>query len=264
MDRLTEILQAVAEGRCSVEQARRKLAAYDELGFARIDLHRPRRTGFPEIIFAQGKTPDQTAAIFHRLQVTGEPVLATRVSSEQAAAVRNVSPDVEYDAVARLLRWWPPERQQTMRPGFVAVVCAGTADLPVAEEAAGTAEFLGSPVERIYDAGVAGLHRLVDQLSVLRKANVIIVVAGMEGALPSVVGGLVSAPVVAVPTSVGYGAHLNGLAPLLTMLNSCAAGVAVVNIDNGFGAGYYAALIHRSQVETREMRKMDQEQHRAL
>jgi len=264
MDRLTEILQAVAEGRCSVEQARRQLAAYDELGFARIDLHRPRRTGFPEIIFAQGKTPDQTAAIFHRLQATGEPVLATRVSSEQAAAVRNVSPDVEYDAVARLLRWWPPERQQTMRPGFVAVVCAGTADLPVAEEAAGTAEFLGSPVERIYDAGVAGLHRLVDQLSVLRKADVIIVVAGMEGALPSVVGGLVSAPVVAVPTSVGYGAHLNGLAPLLTMLNSCAAGVAVVNIDNGFGAGYYAALIHRSQVESKEMRNMDHGKNPAL
>jgi NCAIR mutase (PurE)-related protein len=254
MDRLTEILHAVAEGRCSVDQARQQLATYDELGFARVDLHRSRRTGFPEIIFAQGKTPAQTAAIFRRLQASGEPVLATRVTREQAAAVQNVTPDVEYDDVARLLRWWPPERPQTMRPGFVAVVCAGTADLPVAEEAAGTAEFLGSSVERVYDVGVAGLHRLVDQLSVLRKANAIIVVAGMEGALPSVVGGLVSAPVVAVPTSVGYGAHLNGLAPLLTMLNSCAAGVAVVNIDNGFGAGYYAALIHRSQVESTEMR----------
>ncbi|MDN4595445.1 nickel pincer cofactor biosynthesis protein LarB [Polycladomyces subterraneus] len=254
MDRLTEILRAVAEGRCSVDQARKLLATYDVLGFARVDLHRSRRTGFPEIIFAQGKTPNQIATIFHRLQATGEPVLATRVTREQAEAVRNVTPDVEYDDVARLLRWWPPECPQTMSPGFVAVVCAGTADLPVAEEAAGTAEFLGSPVERVYDVGVAGLHRLLDQLSVLRKANVIIVVAGMEGALPSVVGGLVAAPVVAVPTSVGYGAHLNGLAPLLTMLNSCSAGVAVVNIDNGFGAGYYAALIHRSQVELTEMR----------
>lgn len=254
VDRLTEILYAVAQGRCSVELALQQLAGYDEMGFARVDLHRSWRTGFPEIIFAQGKTPAQTAAIFNRLQKTGEPVLATRVTPEQAAAVRDMSADVEYDAVARLLRWRPPEQTQTMRPGFVAVVCAGTADLPIAEEAAGTAEFLGSPVERVYDVGVAGLHRLIDRLSVLREANVIVVVAGMEGALPSVVGGLVSSPVVAVPTSVGYGAHLGGLAPLLTMLNSCAAGVAVVNIDNGFGAGYYAALIHRSQIEWMEKR----------
>jgi NCAIR mutase (PurE)-related protein len=215
---------------------------YEDLGFAKVDHHRALREGFPEVILGLGKTPEQIAAIAERLASRGDRVLVTRASPEAFAAVRRVLPDAGYRADARAIVL---ERGTVCRRPGVALLCAGTADLPVAEEAAVTAELIGSEVDRIYDVGVAGIHRLLDSLPRLRAARAIIVVAGMEGALPSVVGGLVSTPVIAVPTSVGYGASLQGIAALLTMLNSCAAGISVVNIDNGFGAGYIAAMINR-------------------
>jgi NCAIR mutase (PurE)-related protein len=245
-DRLRALLQAVRDGEATIETAMDDLRRlpFETVGdFARLDHHRALRRGFPEVIFAQGKTPEQVAAIFLRLQERSDRVLATRVSAEMHAAIRDALPGTTYHPAARLLyldRSAPGDR----RPG-VLVACAGTADIPVAEEAAITAELVGNSVERVYDVGVAGLHRLLDQAEALRRARVIVVAAGMEGALASVVAGLVSAPVIAVPTSVGYGASFHGLAALLAMLNSCANGVAVVNIDNGFGAGYLAGMINR-------------------
>ena len=216
---------------------------YEDLGFAKVDHHRALREGFPEVVLGMGKTPAQVAAIAARLVERSGRLLVTRAGPEHAAAVVGVLPDAVYHESARAitLRRQPVER----RPG-ITVVCAGTSDLPVAEEAALTAEMLGNAVERIADVGVAGVHRLLHRLPELRAARVLVVVAGMEGALPSVVAGLVATPVIAVPTSVGYGASFGGLAALLGMLNACAAGVAVVNIDNGFGAGYMAALINRT------------------
>lgn len=243
---LLEILDQVARGSLSAAEAAGKLSTFEELGFAKLDLHRKRRTGFPEVIYGEGKTPQQIASLFQTLRDAGSVALATRISPEKGEAVRSIFPEAEYMETAGILRWFPTA--PTYRPGYVAVSCAGTSDLPIAEEAAVTAETLGSRVERVYDIGISGLHRLIDRIDVMRQARAVIVVAGMEGALPSVVGGLIDVPVVAVPTSVGYGAHFNGLSPLLTMLNSCAAGVAVVNIDNGFGAGHYAACIHQSQL----------------
>ncbi len=216
-----------------------------DMGFARLDVHRERRTGFPEVIFGQGKTPEQLRAIFVKLMEHVDRVLATRVNQEQAELVLQEVPAARYDPVSRTISW----RQKPFVPsknGYVAVACAGTSDLPVAEEAAITAEMLGSRVERIYDVGVAGIHRLFERISVLREADAIVVAAGMEGALASVVGGLVSKPIIAVPTSIGYGASLNGIAAMLAMLNSCAPGVTVVNIDNGFGAGYAAGVIQQN------------------
>jgi len=232
-----------ARGEDAVIDALRTLPCED-LGFARLDHHRQLRTGFPEVIFGQGKTAEQAAAIFARLRDRHAVVMATRVNAEQVAAMRAIEPDSVHHEAARIVAWHRDGRRvRHAGHPLIAVVAAGTADLPVAEEAAVTAETIGWPVDRLYDVGVAGLHRLLAQGERLLRARVLVVVAGMEGALASVVGGLVKAPVVAVPTSVGYGANFGGLSALLCMLNSCASGIAVVNIDNGFGAGYYAALL---------------------
>ena len=247
-ERLRALLADLQGGHVSVDQVMERLRTmpYDDMGFARLDVHRALRQGLPEVVFCQSKTTEQAAAILERLWKHHDRVLGTRMSAEMAAAIQTRLPDARYDATSRLMsltRADPPERAPDAPYAFV--VSGGTADLPVAEEAAQTLEFLGSPVERAYDVGVAGLHRLLDQIPRLVRADVVISVAGMEGALTSVVGGLVACPVVGVPTSVGYGASFGGMAALLAMLNSCAPGVAVVNIDNGFGAGVYAHLILR-------------------
>ena len=220
-----------------------------EAGFAQVDHHRALRQGFPEVILGEGKSSAQVVAIAERLAAQSDRLLVTRVDLDTYLAVKEQLPDARYHADARAITL--ERAPQTRAPG-VAVLCAGTSDVGVAQEAAVTAELMGSAVDRFYDVGVAGLHRLLDKLAPLRAAKALVVVAGMEGALPSVVAGLVAAPVIAVPTSVGYGASFGGLAPLLAMLNACAAGVAVVNIDNGFGAGYLAAVINRQSGETRE------------
>lgn len=212
-------------------------------GFAQLDFDRMERRGCPETVFCQGKTPEQLVTIFARFAAHGQRVLGTRATAEQFDHLRKEIPEIVYDPTARLLASGSFQAEEPC--GAVAVCCAGTSDLPVAEEAALTAEFFGAKVERIYDVGIAGLQRLLDKVDALRKVNVVIAVAGMEGALGGVIAGLVRVPVIAVPTSVGYGASFEGLAPLLTMLNSCAEGMSVVNIDNGFGAGYQAAQINR-------------------
>jgi len=242
---LRKLLSGLKSGAITVDDCLRKLKSlpFEDLGFAKIDHHRAIRCGFPEVIFCQGKTTPQVIAIAERIVEHGQNLLATRATSEVMAALVELFPDAQANDVARtvvVLRH-PPKSA----PGFVAIVCAGTSDLPVAQEARVTAEAMGSKTVSFTDVGVAGIHRLLGHTAELQQASVIIVVAGMEGALASVVGGLVDRPVVAVPTSIGYGASFGGLAPLLTMLNSCAAGVSVVNIDNGFGAGYMAALINR-------------------
>ncbi len=228
--------------------SRLKDLPYEDLGFAELDHHRALRKGFPEVVLGDGKTPDQIAAIAEKLAARNDRLLITRASVEAYQAVKARVPDAVYEATARAITL---ERSQPVRHPGVVVCCAGTSDLPVAEEAAVTAELMGSAVDRLFDVGVAGLHRLLDKMDRLRAPKALVVVAGMEGALPSVVAGLVSAPVIAVPTSVGYGASFRGLAPLLAMLNACAAGVAVVNIDNGFGAGYLAAVINKQAWESR-------------
>ncbi len=241
---LTRLLRQVRTGKLPVEEAVARLRSlpFEDLGFAKVDHHRALRTGFPEVIYCAGKTPEQVVHIARRIRARGHLVLATRCSPDHSAQLCQHLPEAVCHELARVTVIGRPPRP-SLKAAPVAVVTAGTADAPVAEEAAVTAEALGCRVERIYDVGVAGLHRLLGHRERLDKARVIIVVAGMEGALASVVGGLVSAPVIAVPTSVGYGASFQGLAALLTMLNSCAAGVVVVNIDNGFGAGYFAALL---------------------
>jgi NCAIR mutase (PurE)-related protein len=247
-ERLRRLLTQVQEGQVGVDQAldRLRVLPYDDIGYARLDLHRPLRQGLPEVVFCQNKTAEQAAGILERLWEHHDRVLATRVTAEMAGAIRSRLPQAEYDPTSRLLTL---ARTQLPPPDpdapYALVVSGGTSDLPVAEEAAQTAEFMGSRIERAYDVGVAGVHRLLDERERLSGADAVISVAGMEGALTSVVGGLVACPVIGVPTSVGYGAHFDGLAPLLAMLNSCAPGVAVVNIDNGFGAGLYAHLILR-------------------
>lgn len=244
---LRTLLHDWRAGRCSDDEVMDRLRTlpFEDLGFAKLDHHRHLRTGFPEVIFGQGKTAEQVAEIFVKLRARHPVVMATRVDDAQVAAVLAVAPDVVHHPLSRILTWHLPAapRWRHEGPPLIALVAAGTADLPVAEEAAITAETIGWPVDRLYDVGVAGLHRLLAQSERLMQARVVVVVAGMEGALASVVGGLVRAPVVAVPTSVGYGANFGGLSALLSMLNSCATGVAVMNIDNGFGAGYYAALL---------------------
>jgi NCAIR mutase (PurE)-related protein len=248
IDKLKQLLAQVQAGQVGVEQALDRLRdlPYDDLGHTRLDLHRSLRQGLPEVVFCQNKTTEQVLAILERLGQHHERVLATRVSAEMAIAIQAQLPATHYHSTSRLLTLTHSELPLPPADApYVLVVTGGTSDLPVAEEAAQTAEFFGSRVERAYDVGVAGVHRLLDQRERLFNADVVISVAGMEGALTSVVGGLVSCPVVGVPTSVGYGAHFGGLAPLLSMLNSCATGVAVVNIDNGFGAGVYAHLILR-------------------
>ena len=245
---LSKLLRDVKAGKVPVGEAMECLRElpFEDLGFAKIDHHRELRTGFPEVIYCEGKTVEQVVAIGRRIVDRNRVALATRCCPEMYEAAREVFPTLAWHERARILVIGkPPKASPRAKP--VAVVTAGTADVPVAEEAAVTAETMGCRVERIFDVGVAGLHRLLRHSEKLRAARCIIVVAGMEGALASVVGGLVSAPVIAVPTSVGYGASFEGLSALLTMLNSCAAGVVVVNIDNGFGAGYFSALLVRGE-----------------
>ena len=243
--RIQALLEQVREGAISPQAAAERLRdlPFEDLGHTRVDHHRALRNGFPEVIFGAGKTAAQVAEIARSLRAKGSPVLLTRAKDEHVRALREIFPETVHHEAARIAVLPSPEPLAPV--GLVAVVCAGTSDLPVAEEAAVTAETLGSRAERIYDAGVAGLHRLLADLPALREANAIVVVAGMEGALPSVVAGLVDVPVIAVPTSIGYGASLGGLTALFAMLTSCAAGLSVVNIDNGFGAGCQAHLINR-------------------
>jgi NCAIR mutase (PurE)-related protein len=241
---LAKLLSNIAEGTLTPEEGleRLRFLPYENLGFAQIDHHRSLRQGMPEVIYGAGKTVEQIRAIAERILHHDSDLLATRLAPEAAAALLTLAPQADYNPIARTVVVQQEPTSGTT--GIVLVMAAGTSDLPVAEEAAVTARALGSTVQTVYDVGVAGLHRLLDQHALLVAARVLVVVAGMEGALPSVVGGLVDKPVIAVPTSVGYGAHFHGLAPLLAMLNSCATGVAVVNIDNGFGAGYIAHTIN--------------------
>lgn len=246
VDRLKEILNDVRQDKIGIPQALDALKnlPFDEMGFATLDTHRSLRQGFPEVIFGHGKTSRQLIEIIKKMLERKENILATRMDGVKAKAVKKAFPQASYNETAKTVFI----KSHPIKPagkGTILVICAGTSDVPVAEEAAVTAEAMGNKVERLYDVGVAGIHRLLHKREKIFSANVLIVAAGMEGALPSVVGGLVSRPVIAIPTSVGYGANLGGLTTLLAMLNSCAAGVTVVNIDNGFGAGYAASLINR-------------------
>ena len=242
---LRRLFDQVRKKQLSPDEAVNRLRhlPFEDLGFAKLDHHRALRQGMPEVILAEGKTPRQTAEIFSRLAAHGGNVLATRATEEQYRAVAAKTEKAEYRPLARAIVL--KRDRKRYGKGVIVVVSAGTSDIPVAEEAVVTAETMGNSVQHIYDVGVAGIHRLLAHRGTLTKARVIIVCAGMEGALPSVVGGLVGVPVIAVPTSVGYGAAFEGLAALLGMMNSCASNVSVVNIDNGFGAGYVAALINR-------------------
>lgn len=245
---LLSLLAEVQRGDVTPEAATSRLAdlPFEDIGHTRIDHHRSLRTGLPEVIYAAGKTPDQVAEIFARMADASSAALATRATPEHAVAVQATTPAAAYNGLARTLTLSPPDSSSTISRPCICVLCAGTSDLPVAEEAATTAEHFGVRVIRLYDVGVAGLHRLLAVRDQLAEADCVIVCAGMEGALPSVVGGLVGVPVIAVPTSVGYGASFGGAAALLGMLNSCSPNVSVVNIDNGFGAAYSATLIARS------------------
>jgi NCAIR mutase (PurE)-related protein len=252
MDKTTlqELLREVADGRILPDRAaeRLKTLPYDDIDFAKLDTHRALRTGRAEVIFGIGKTPEQIATILKKLAETNDLVIATKTGPEAYAAAQAIQPEgLTYYETAKLLVY--RGATGTLGNGIVAVVCAGTADIPIAEEAALTAELYGARAERYYDVGVAGIHRLLDKAEDIGRAGVIIVVAGMEGALASVVGGMVSVPVIAVPTSVGYGASMGGLAALFAMLNSCSLGVSVVNIDNGFGAGYLATMIVNGEMK---------------
>lgn len=241
---IQELLEKVKSGEISTEEAAERLRQepFVDLDYAKLDTHREIRSGFPEVIFCSGKPDAYLREIYKKqMELNGE-VLGTRAEPRQYERVREVIPEIQYNEVSRILKYERPDKK---RIGKIAVATAGTADIPVAEEAAETAEFFGSRVERLYDVGVSGIHRLLSRLNVLQTANCVVAVAGMEGALASVIGGLVSCPVIAVPTSVGYGASMHGLSALLTMINSCANGVAVVNIDNGYGAGYTATQINR-------------------
>lgn len=249
-ERLKILLDHVKSGHMPVDEALNSLRSlpYDDMGYAKLDMHRGIRTGFPEVVFCQGKTCGQSVEIVKRLAGLHSTILATRVAPDVAEKIAEAVTGCTYHSDARILVVNEPgeKTKKAADDGkYIMVLCAGTADLPVAEEAVITAESMGSRVVRSYDVGVAGLHRLLNQRDRIMEANVLIVVAGMEGALPSVVGGMVSCPVIAVPTSVGYGASFGGLAALLAMLNSCTAGIAVMNIDNGFGAGYFAHLVNR-------------------
>lgn len=244
-EKLTNMLTSVRDGNISLEEACSSIHEhfYKDLGHTTIDNHRERRTGAPEVIYCAGKTAEQVTEIVTYMINRGSDVLGTRTSEETAKAVRDKFPEICYNPVSRTISY--QHEKPTETESYIAVVTAGTSDLPVAEEASETARFYGNKVVNLYDSGVAGIHRLFNKIDLVRKAKVVIVVAGMEGALASVVGGMVDKPVIAVPTSVGYGASFGGLAALLAMLNSCASGVSVVNIDNGFGAGYLAGMINK-------------------
>ena len=244
-EEIQRILTAHAQGEMSVDQATSEIKnlSFEDIGFARVDHARVSRQGFPEVIFGQGKTRDQIVGIFEKLVSRSPNVLITRTTEDVFGEIRNVHSDAEWHESAKIIRVW---RDRTpVGKSEISIVTAGTSDIPVAEEAALTAETMGNSVKRIWDAGVAGIHRILSEREMLQSSRVVIVAAGMEGALPSVVGGLVGVPVIAVPTSVGYGASFGGIAALLGMLNSCASNVTVVNIDNGFGAGFVASLINR-------------------
>lgn len=243
-----EILEQVKAGKISIEDAEKffKKQPFEELGYAKLDSHREIRSGFPEVIFCSGKPDEYLVSIYKKMYEANGEAFGTRASARQFELVREVIPGIFYDEVSHILKI---EKEGKERSGKIAVCTAGTADIPVAEEAAQTAEFFGSAVERIYDVGVSGIHRLFSRLDTIQEANCVVAVAGMEGALASVIGGLVSNPVIAVPTSIGYGASMKGLSALLTMVNSCANGIAVVNIDNGYGAGYMATQINRLAVK---------------
>lgn len=239
-----EVLLKLKNGEVSIEEAEKyfRRQPFEDLGYAKLDTHREIRSGFPEVVFCSGKTDQHLLDIFKKLYEEDGEVLGTRASQEQYELLKKTFPQIQYDEISRIVKI---EKEEKERKGCIAVCTAGTADIPVAEEAAQVAEYFGSYVERIYDVGVSGIHRLFSRLDTIQGANCVVAVAGMEGALASVIGGLVDKPVIAVPTSVGYGANMHGLSALLTMINSCANGIAVVNIDNGFGAGYMATQINR-------------------
>ncbi|MCM1160155.1 MAG: nickel pincer cofactor biosynthesis protein LarB [Roseburia sp.] len=243
-----EILEKVKAGKLSVEEAERyfKKQPFEELGYAKLDSHREVRSGFPEVIFCSGKPDEYLVSIYKKMYEANGEAFGTRANAHQFQVVKEALPQITYDEISHILK---VEKKGKERSGKIAVCTAGTADIPVAEEAAQTAEFFGACVERIYDVGVSGIHRLFHRLDVIQEANCVVAAAGMEGALASVLGGLVENPVIAVPTSIGYGASFNGLSALLTMINSCANGIAVVNIDNGYGAGYLATQINRLAVK---------------
>ena len=244
-----EILKKVKTGEISVEEAELffRRQPFEEMGYAKLDTHRKMRSGFAEVIFCSGKADDHLLNIFGKLYEEDGEVMGTRASQHQYEMIKAAYPEVVYDEISRIIKIEKPDKK---RVGKIAVCSAGTADIPVAEEAAQTAEYFGSYVERLYDVGVAGIHRILSQLDVIQSANCVIAVAGMEGALASVIGGLVDKPVIGVPTSIGYGASLGGISALLSMINSCANGISVVNIDNGYGAGYTATQINRLGVRS--------------
>lgn len=241
---IIKLLAQVKSGRITVNDAFERLRhlPYEDIGFAKVDHHRTIRADFPEVIFCQGKTLEQITGIFQSLAKKNKRILLTCADKKIFNRIKKLNSDVMYHPLAKTITL---EEKKPKRKGLVAVVCAGTSDIPVAEEAAITAEISGSRVARVYDAGVAGIHRVLDCFKQIAQSRCIVVVAGMDGALPSVIGGLASCPIISVPTSIGYGANFKGIAPLLTMLNSCASNVAVVNINNGFGAGYIASMINR-------------------
>ncbi len=245
---LRDMLEKVKAGEVSVEEAEKYFAKkpFEDMGYAKLDTWREIRSGYPEVVYCSGKADQHLLHIFETLYRENGEVLGTRASKEQYELVRERIPEIDYDESSRILKVEKPGKK---RAGKIAVCTAGTADIPVAEEAAKVAEYFGSHVERLYDVGVSGLHRMLSRLDVIQRANCVVAVAGMEGALASVIGGLVDKPVIAVPTSIGYGASFHGLSALLTMINSCANGISVVNIDNGFGAGYIATQINRLGVK---------------
>ncbi|SKA92507.1 hypothetical protein SAMN05443428_11268 [Caloramator quimbayensis] len=242
---IRKLLEDIKNDKISIEDGLKEIANYPfkDIGYAMIDNHREIRVGYPEVIYCKGKTVEQVTGIVQCMLERNCNILATRADEEMYNAVYNICKDAQYNKTARIITI--KRKDISIPESFIAVVTAGTSDIPVAEEAAATAEFLGNRVERIFDVGVAGIHRLFSRIDIIRAAKVVVVVAGMEGALASVVAGLIDKPVIAVPTSVGYGANFGGLSALLTMLNSCASGVSVVNIDNGFGAGYLSSMINK-------------------
>lgn len=248
---LRETLEKLQTGELGIEEAERviKREPFEDMGYAMLDTQREIRLGHPEVVFCSGKADEHLLSIYKKLYEKQGEVFGTRADLHQYELVRAVLPEVQYDEISRILKLEKPGKE---KKGRIVVCTAGTADIPVAEEAAQTAEFFGNRVERVYDAGVSGIHRLFSKLDMLQSANCVIAAAGMEGALASVIGGLVDKPVIAVPTSVGYGANFGGISALLTMLNSCANGISVVNIDNGFGAGYMASQINRLAVQPKE------------
>ena len=246
--KIADVLDKYKAGELDMAEAETliKSSSYDEMGFAKLDTQREQRSGFPEVIFCAGKPDDYLVSIYQKMVANDGCAFGTRASQEQAALVKAAVPEAVYDPVSRILKVEPAGGyKRTGAGGIVAVCSAGTADIPVAEEAAQTAEYFGAEVLRVYDIGVSGIHRLLSKVDIIRSADAVVAVAGMEGALPTVLGGLVRNPVIAVPTSVGYGANFHGLSALITMINSCANGISVVNIDNGYGAGYIATQIGR-------------------